>query len=808
MAQVLSGPRVTAVLGPTNTGKTYLAIERMLGHTSGMIGFPLRLLARENYDRVVRIKGVHQAALVTGEEKIVPPNARYFCCTVESMPLDRPVEFLAVDEIQLCADRDRGHVFTDRLLRARGLAETMFLGADTIRPLLRRLVPEVKITSRPRFSKLTYTGAKKITRLPRRSAVVAFSADQVYEMAELLRRQRGGTAVVMGALSPRTRNAQVALYQSGEVDYLVATDAIGMGLNMDIDHVAFASLTKFDGEAPRRLSAPEIAQIAGRAGRHMNHGSFGVTGEVDPLDPELVQRIEEHRFDSLRALRWRNADLDFDSPRALLASLDVLPPTSGLVPARDADDQLALAQMIADPECVSRATSRDRVRLLWDVCQIPDFRKTMTDVHIRLLKRIWSHLAGPEERIPAEWAADQMARLDRVEGDIDTLTARIAHVRTWTYISHAAGWMEDARHWQERARAIEDRLSDALHDRLTQRFVDRRTAGLSRLKDKERLAALVSHSGEVEVEGHYVGRLDGFRFAPDVTETGDDRRALLAAANRALQGEISVRVRALVESGDDDFALGDDGKVSWRGAVVARLARGPRAVEPAVEVLDSALLSAAGREAMRKRIAAWLERQIAQVLAALVALDRATLSGAARGLAYQLVESLGTVARRRALEAAGQLSRADRESLRACGVRIGFATLYLPALLKPAAVRLRALLWFAWTGIQHAPPAPGAVTVKIACDAPEEFYEAVGYPVLDGRAVRADILERIDGALRQATRKGAHAVTPEVMSLAGLSADDTAALLVALRRRPKSKPRPHRPGHAVFAKLRELGVGE
>ena len=564
---------------------------------------------------------------------------------------------------------------------------------------------------------------------------------------------------------------------------------------------------KFDGEAPRRLAAAEIAQIAGRAGRHMNHGTFGVTADVEGFEPELVEALEEHKFPPLRALYWRNADLDYTSPRALLASLDLPPPMSGLLPARDADDQRALMQMAADPDCAACASSPEAVRLLWDVCQIPDFRKTMTEAHIRLLKRIWGHLRGPEGRIPADWAADQMARLDRTEGDIDTLTARIAHVRTWTYISHAAGWMEDARHWQERARAIEDRLSDALHDRLTQRFVDRRAAGLTRLKDKDRLDAMVAHSGEVEVEGHYVGKLDGFRFAPDVTETGDDRRALLAAANRALQGEIAARVRALAESENAAFVLGDDGRIAWKGSLVARLVKGPRAFSPAIEVLDSSLLSAPDREILRRRIAARVESELAHTLAPLADLERASLSGPARGVAYQLIEALGTVARGPALEAAGKLSRGDRNVLRECGVRIGAATLYLPALLKPAAVRLRAILWAVWANeAPRAVPAPGLNTVKAEVGVPEEFYAAVGYPMVAGRAVRADILERIDGLLRQAARKGEAVPVAPIMSLAGLNADDAAALIAALRKRvphrTKDKPAP---SDNAFAKLRELG---
>src|SRR5690349_17123379 len=434
MAMFRPAPRLVAVLGPTNTGKTHFAIERMLGHRSGMIGFPLRLLARENYDRVVRLKGARAVALITGEEKIVPPNPAYFVCTTESMPLDRPVDFLAVDEIQLCGDGERGHVFTHRLLSARGLAETMFLGADTIKPLLRHLVPEAEFVSRPRFSTLSYLGPKKVTRLPPRSAVVAFAVADVFALAEVMRRQRGGTAVVLGALSPRARNAQVGMFQAGEVDYLVATDAIGMGLNMDLDHVAFARLVKFDGRAPRRLAAPEIAQIAGRAGRHMSDGTFGTTAELGPMEPEVVEAVENHRFDPLTRLYWRNARLDYASPDALLGSLELRPPKPGLVPAREADDHLALRTLAKQAEIAELAQHRQAVRLLWEVCQIPDFRKVLSDTHARLLGQIYRHLAGPAGRLPTDWVAQQVQRLDRLDGDIDTLMTRIAHIRTWTYI--------------------------------------------------------------------------------------------------------------------------------------------------------------------------------------------------------------------------------------------------------------------------------------------------------------------------------------------------------------------------------------
>ena len=544
MAMFSPDPRVVAVLGPTNTGKTHLAIERMLGHKSGMIGFPLRLLARENYDRIVKLRGARAVALITGEEKILPPNPAYFVCTVESMPLDRPVDFLAVDEIQLCADPERGHVFTARLLHARGLQETMLLGADTIKPLMRRLISGVEYVGRPRLSTLSHTGYKKVTRLPPRSAVVAFTVADVFSLAELIRRQRGGTAIVLGALSPRARNAQVGMFQAGEVDYLVATDAIGMGLNMDLDHVAFAAVSKFDGRGPRRLSPAEIAQIAGRAGRHMSDGTFGTTADERPFDPEIVEAVETHRFESLTRLNWRNIRLRFESVPALLQSLEERPRAAGLALAREADDQRALQALARNREVAGLATHPGAVRLLWEVCQIPDFRKVMSDSHTRLLAHIFLHLAGPEERLPTDWIAAQIAALDRTDGDIDSLMTRIAHIRTWTYITHRSDWVAGASIWQERARAIEDRLSDALHDLITQRFVDRRSAFLIRqLALAGELMAAVSKSGEVLVEGAPIGRLDGLRFVPQSFD-GVEMRLLIAAASRPLRAEIAARARS------------------------------------------------------------------------------------------------------------------------------------------------------------------------------------------------------------------------------------------------------------------------
>ncbi|HEX3210231.1 MAG TPA: helicase-related protein, partial [Geminicoccaceae bacterium] len=529
----------------------------------------------------------------------------YFVATVEAMPDDLAVSFLAVDEIQLCADPERGHVFTDRLLRARGRDETMFLGADTIRPLLRQLVPEAEVITRPRFSRLTYAPPAKVTRLPRRSAVVAFTAGDVYALAELVRRQRGGAAVVLGALSPRTRNAQVALYQAGEVDYLIATDAIGMGLNMDVGHVALASLIKFDGQERRPLHAPEIGQIAGRAGRHMQDGTFGTTLEVGGLDPKTVDAVESHGFPALRQLRWRSAMLDLGSLEGLLASLDAPPPAACLLRTGNALDHVSLKVLSRRAEVRERAGTPAGVRLLWAVCQIPDFRKTLTEAHLHLLAIVFGHLAD-RGQLPTDWVADQVARLERTDGDIDALIARLAHIRTWTYVAHHADWLRDAAHWQERTRAVEDGLSDALHDRLTQRFVDRRTQMLLKgLQNGEQLAA-VEEDGAILVDGQSVGRLEGLCYVLEQGAADAERRALSSAARRVLVPELKRRAKALIGDPDEAFALGERGLITWRcggargGVPVGRLLPGATALDPRLEVLAADSLGSGARAAVRQ----------------------------------------------------------------------------------------------------------------------------------------------------------------------------------------------------------------
>jgi ATP-dependent RNA helicase SUPV3L1/SUV3 len=767
-------PRVKAVLGPTNTGKTHLAIERMLAHSSGAIGFPLRLLARENYDRMVARKGVRNVALITGEEKIVPPGARWFSCTVEAMPLDRAVEFLAVDEIQLCADPDRGHVFTERLLHARGMVETMFLGAETIRPLLQRLVPGAVVETRPRLSRLSHAGPAKLTRLPPRSAVVAFSAGEVYAIAEMIRRRRGGCAVVMGRLSPRTRNAQVALYQDKEVDFLVATDAIGMGLNMDVDHVAFAGLSKYDGHRPRRLTAPEVAQIAGRAGRGMRDGTFGTTAECPPLDEGLVNAVETHSFDALTQLCWRNEALDFSGVDALLDSLTLPPPGPGLVRGNEASDLETLAALAREPAIRALAQGRARVRLLWDACQIPDFRKLADDTHTRMCARVFDHVAR-DGHLPTDWLAGQIGALARADGDIDTLMQRLSGVRVWTYIAARADWVRDSAHWQERAREVEDILSDALHERLTARFVDRRAAHLMRRLDgggeQEALLSAITRRGEVVVEGHAVGHVRAFTFFPDPAAEGEERKLVLRAARRALRAEMRQRVGRLEAAADDAFALTPDHRVTWESMAVARVRPGPTALRPLLEVLESEYLDGAERERVRQRLQRFLDDRIAADLAPLLAAVRAP-DPALRGVLHRLSEELGLVLDEQASVPAGPL--------KSLGIRAGRFALFLPALLKPRAAAMRAWLWALRRRIP-VPTLPRAGLVSVAADPawPAGFAAAMGWVEAGPVLLRLDVAERVAAELAWTTRRRPRAMPTGLASRFSVA---PALLPVVLRR--------------------------
>jgi ATP-dependent RNA helicase SUPV3L1/SUV3 len=786
------GGRVAAVLGPTNTGKTHFAIERMLAHRSGMIGLPLRLLAREVYDKVARIKGPKLAALITGEEKIVPAEARYFVCTVEAMPVDLGVAFLAIDEIQLCGDPERGHVFTDRLLNARGDEETLFLGAETMRATIQRFVPEAHFITRPRFSDLAYTGAKKLTRLPRRSAIVAFSAEDVYGIADLVRRQRGGAAVVLGALSPRTRNAQVALYQSGEVDFLVATDAIGMGINMDVDHVAFAELTKFDGMGVRPLRPDEMGQIAGRAGRHMNDGTFGVTAEAEPLDEETVARIEGHRYEPVRILQWRNSALSFRSLGALIESLEEPPPLRGLARARPAMDFASLRILAGQDEFRALASTPGNVKRLWEACQLPDFRKLTPDEHVRLVGQIYRHLMSDEGVLPEDWLARQVSRLDEIEGDVATLSGRLAQIRTWTYAAHRPGWVKDAGHWQEQTRAVEDRLSDALHERLTQRFIDRRTAILMRrLRDDDVVNIVLDDSGAVAIGGEVVGKLEGFRFSPDPRAEGIHGRTLRAAALKGLEGEFAARARKIAHSDDAAITLSEHGRFWWDGAIVAQLVPGPSALQPAVLLFADEHLPAELRERVQKRLDTWMTNRIATRLEPLLALRTAAdakpgtaraLPSEARGTAHQLCEALGSLDRTRATLPPDL--RVAMRALRSFGVKFGRRAVFMPKLLRPDAASLLALLWGVRAKLDQIPSPPTAGITSFDADdaAPDGFLSAAGFHVVGPRAIRLDMLDRLEQELEAAATTGqvADAAVPKLVSLLGCDRATLDDVLAAL----------------------------
>jgi ATP-dependent RNA helicase SUPV3L1/SUV3 len=841
MPRTSAGPRtsdglVRAILGPTNTGKTHLAIERMCAHSSGVIGFPLRLLAREVYDRVVAIKGAAKVALITGEERILPQGAQYFLTTAESMPvpgIDGPVSgerdfaFSAIDEAQLGIDPERGHVFTDRLLRARGREETLILGSDTLRPLIRQLLPEAEIVRRPRFSTLRYAGAAKLARLPPRSAIVAFSGEQVYALAEMLRRFKGGAAVVMGSLSPATRNAQIAMFQRGEVDYLVATDAIGMGLNMDVTHVAFAGLHKFDGTRERRLTISEMAQIAGRAGRHQRDGSFGTLGLGGDSAPEFseeeVEAIEEHRFRPLDHLYWRSADLDFSTTTDLIASLETRSDDPLLRSAPIAMD-LAVLKLIAEDPTIS-AQRGGRVRKLWAVCGLPDFRKVGPMHHARMVRRLISYI-GEGGHIPHEWFAAEVTRLDNVAGDIEALADRLAGIRSWAYIAQRPDWLADPAKWAERTRAVEGRLSDALHQRLTQRFVDRRTSVLVRdigAHGADALPVTVAADGEVSVGPEPIGHLSGFDFKVDPTARLADKRLLLAAAERRLGDELERRAAKLCEAPDADFSLIVETAglaIGWDGHVLARLAPGRSLLEPAVRTaraLDR--LSANRRALLRARMERWIERQVALYVPALRQLAHAAAdkksSPGVRALAAMLVDSGGLLPRRAIAAQLAALDKTDRHALHRQRIRLGALDVFVQPLLKPAAIHWRAVLLSIRAGLPMPRlPEQSAATLDGSAD---PRGAALGFRRLGTTWLRVDLADRLaTHAHNVKANKGSDPIDQALATSLGLDPDTLKRLMAEVgfvpageawkwrgNHRPHQRTEPARPGNA-FAALANL----
>ena len=781
-----------------------MAIERMVAHKSGLIGLPLRLLAREVYGRVCDKVGVANVSLVTGEERITPKGAKYQVCTVEAMPEYTNAEFVAIDEVQLATDLERGHFFTDRILNLRGKHETMLLGADTMAAALHDLLPRISITTRPRMSVLEYAGSKKITRMPTRSAIVAFSADEVYAIAELVRRERGGAAVVTGSLSPRTRNAQVELYQNGDVDFLIATDAIGMGLNLDVNHVAFAQDTKYDGFQFRKLTASELAQVAGRAGRHTKDGTFGTTSRVQPFEDELIQALETHTFAPAKILTWRNRNLNYASIAELKFALEKPAEHRRLMKAPPNADIIALDRLSNDPDIIDITNSSERVKLLWDVVKTPDYRKISPASHAEILAQVYMDVAR-EGKISEIWFADQVASSDNTNGELDALSTRIANIRTCTYLSNRDDWLENATEWREKTREVEDRLSDALHETLTKRFVDRRTSILmKRLKENRMLEAEIGDNGSVSVEGHAVGHLKGFRFVADVSEGGKDAKALNAAATKALSAEIEKRADRLAASPNSDIVLGNDGTMRWLGEAVAKLVKGDTPLKPRVIMLADEQLTGPALDKVVARLERWVSNHINTLLKPLSDLEaNQELNGIARGIAFRLVENMGILARKDVADDLKNLDQDMRSIMRHNGVRFGAYHVFIPLLLKPAPSQLICLLWaiahdkMEAIGLTEVPglSAAGRTSAPVDESFEKTFYGLSGFKLLGAKAVRIDILERLADLIRPTTSwkqdsgnekpEGAvdgraFYVTPAMLSILGATHEDMVTILKGL----------------------------
>jgi ATP-dependent RNA helicase SUPV3L1/SUV3 len=808
MASPLNPATVTAVLGPTNTGKTHYAVERMLARTSGVIGLPLRLLAREIYDRIVALKGPAQCALITGEEKIIPKTARFFVCTVEAMPVERNFAFLAVDEVQLMANHERGHIFTDRVLHARGYEETLFLGAETARAVLKTLIPKIRVEHRERFSTLVYDGPKKLTRLPKRSVIVAFSAAEVYAIAELIRRYRGGAAVVMGGLSPRTRNAQAEMFQNGDVDFLVATDAVGMGLNLDTDHVAFASLTKYDGRRRRYLTPMEAAQIAGRAGRFRNDGTFGTTSDCPTMEEELVQRIENHDFEPLDYVEWRNSNLDFSTLEALTESLHSPRPRKRLRRIKGAEDEAALERFIAIDEISSRIKVPAQVKQLWDICQIPDFRNLTIDTHFKLLQDIYRVLVRGGGRLSMEFVTSRIDRLDDISGGVDQLSSRLAHIRTWTYCASKPNWIpllghSDGKTLANHAREVEDRLSDALHESLIARFVDKRTSKLLKgIGADAYMSATIKDNGDVFVDDLLIGQLQGLAFKADASGSGLEAKALEAAATQAVGPEIDRRLTSLCGGTHAIFTLSDEGHILWGGMTVGRIASSGSIFTPDAEVVGGELGNPTLRTLAEDRMREFLRAEVLAHLGPLKALKEFSQTEDAlpdaKGFAYILLENNGSLERREHLKTIQNLDQDARRQLRELGVQFGFYNVYMTEMLKPKPARLLSLLNAYGAGGDKTPFIPFAGMTSLASkdDMAAENYSPkaialAGYRAVGPRIVRLDILNRLSLMVRQAqeqfsaipdvdTKGRPFQIMQEMLSLLGGTYDDTQKVLEAL----------------------------
>ena len=775
--------KITAVLGPTNTGKTHYAIERMLSYNNGIIGLPLRLLAREVYDRMIILKDRSSVALVTGEERIIPLKPKYWVCTTESMPTNISFEFVAIDEIQLCADLERGHVFTDRMLTMRGQFETLFLGSKSIWNIIVKLFPNIEIKGRERFSTLSCSGSRKISRMAPRSAIIGFSVDNVYGMAELVRRQKGGAAVVLGALSPRTRNKQVALYQNGDVDFLVATDAIGMGLNLDIDHVAFSSQHKFDGTKMRMLFSSEIAQIAGRAGRYMRSGTFGTTGESKPFDEKVVEEVENNKFDPIKRIMWRNSNLDMGTGKKLIESLEMSIKNPILTRGPEALDLAALKLITSTDDYCLNINDPNLVKLLWQVCKIPDFRSISLNDHVEILSTVFHYLKGGS-MIPDDWLHSQLDKIDRYDGEIDTISKRLAFVRTWTYVTQRDEWVNDPSYWQAESRRIEDGLSDALHDALTKRFVDRRTSVLiRRLKQKEKLVAEVNQDGEVTIDGQFIGKLHGFRFIQDKGSSVAEDKTIRTASIAALEAEFHLRSSRFYNAPDTEIDFTDQGGLMWGEHAVGKLLVGENTLSPRVIAFVDDEAGNDVRDKVERRLNHFVERKIESLFEPLYLMKKdENIVGLSKGLAFRLIESMGIIPRQEIINELKDMDQDSRALLRKHGVRFGQFNIFLPLLLKPAVTRMRLVLWALKKGFTEFPSAPvaGLVTINANNNEADGYFVKAGYHYAGEWALRIDMLERLADLIRKENTHLGFEANSDMLSITGMTNEQFSNLMSGL----------------------------
>ena len=739
--------KITAVLGPTNTGKTHLAIETMLSFESGMIGFPLRLLAREVYDKVVKKIGLDKVALITGEEKIIPSNAKYFLCTVESMPIEKDLDFIAVDEIQMCSDHERGHIFTDRLLNMRGNKLTMLMGSNTIKNIISKLDGDIEFINRSRLSKLSYSGHKKISRIDRKTAIIAFSAEEVYAIAELIRRQKGGAAIVMGSLSPKTRNAQVDLYQSGDVDFLVATDAIGMGINMDLDNVYFSNLKKFDGKKLRKLNLSEIGQIAGRAGRYLNDGSFGITGQCKEINADEVDLLESHKFENIQFLFWRNSNLNFNNASSLLKSLDEKPNKGWLRKIYECEDEKALKFFLRDKNIENIDLKKDKLELLWECCQIPDFVKKTYGNHYDVISSVFKFLTSKNGKITNEYMHLQHMKLDKLEGNVDSLSNRIANVRTWSYVSNKNNWVENQNYWIEKTKFLEDKLSDRLHEELTKTFIDKRASVLARgLKQDMEFNTKILENNEVMIDNQFIGKINGLKLELDLQKGAleTDIKSLKKAARQTIGPELEKRVQTIIDTSLID--LRDDFKIYWKQSPIARLSSGKDYLKPNFELIVDDILNQNQKQKLINFLEKWINKKINTILNSLVNLkDLKEKNSSIKALAYQLYENNGVLKREEVSEYVKNLGQSERKILRDLGVKFGRYHVYLFKLIKPEAVSLRILLWknFHQKHFDLKPPTFGLNFLDDRKYKNKNFMLLCGFEKFNNFFVRIDILERL-----------------------------------------------------------------